>query len=61
MTDMNLTTVSSRAECNGVEGPRRFDNVLSFIEPPGSLDCVPSRLRPHGTPLGMTRFFCKSN
>ena len=28
------------------------------IEPPRSLDCVPSRLRPHGTPLGMTRSFC---
>ena len=28
--------------------------VLSFLGPPRSFDCVPSRLRPHGTRLRMT-------
>jgi len=47
--------MSLAAECNGVEGPRRFVDVLSFTGPPGSCDFVQSRLRPHGTPLRMTR------
>ena len=41
----------------GVEGPRRSDNAKRWSGPPGSLDCVPSRLRPHGTSLGMTGSF----
>ena len=51
-----MKSVSSRAECNEVEGPRRFIHVERLIGPPGSFDSVPARLRPPGTPLRMTRF-----
>ncbi len=33
------------------------NNAEILIGPPGSFDSVPSRLRPHGTPLRMTRAF----